>query len=376
MIVYFISVHICLIAGFGFYNVFLEKQTYFMLNRIFLLGLAALSFCIPAIPVNPHLAVSIPLDLVIRGETLSQVAPQMWNDQIGDWLKWTYFAGVFFKLGWLIIRLLYIRNKIKKPAHHAAFSFFKYKVIDRNAANFEMIDYHEDVHIRQWHSLDILFFEIVAIVAWFNPVVYFYQRSIKRTHEFLADRETARHFGNNYEYASLILNRSLQYAPEMTNAFTDKHLLKQRIAMLGRNTASKANLAKYFLLIPVLLCLTSFSVLYKNPAATAEIGRKGSVAPAFPGGLDAFLGYLSKEVSQSDIFKAHHDQGKVLVSFIVDTDGNVVSPQVMDSPNANLNGEAIRIIQNSPRWSPGVQDGQLVRVRHEIKLGYQLSTTN
>ncbi|WP_233848693.1 M56 family metallopeptidase [Dyadobacter sp. CY326] len=347
-----------------------------MLNRIFLLGLAALSFCIPAIPVNPHLPVSIPLDLEIRGETLSQVAPQMWNDHITYWLKWTYFAGVFFKLGWLIIRLLYIRNKIKKPAHNAAFSFFKYKVIDRNAANFEMIDYHEDVHIRQWHSLDILFFEIVAIVAWFNPVVYFYQRSIKRTHEFLADRETVRHFGNYYQYASLILNRSLQYSPEMTNAFSDKHLLKQRIAMLGRNNASKANLAKYVFLIPVLLCLTSFSALYKNPAATAEMGQKGSVAPAFPGGLHAFLGYLSKEVSQSDIFKAHHDQGKVLVSFVVDTDGNVVSPQIMDSPNANLNSEAIRIIRNSPRWSPGLQDGQLVRVRYEIKLGYQLSSTN
>jgi TonB family protein len=272
--------------------------------------------------------------------------------------------------------LLYIRNKIRKPAHHAAFSFFKYKVVDRNATNFEMIDYHEDVHIRQWHSLDILFFETVAIVAWFNPVVYFYQRSIKRTHEFLADRETARHFGNYYQYASLILNRSLQYAPEMTNAFTDKHLLKQRIAMLGRNSASRANLVKYVLLIPVLLFLTSFSALYKNTAATADVGRKGSFAPAFPGGLNAFLGYLSKEVSQSDIFRAHHDQGKVLVSFIVDTDGNVVSPQVVDSPNENLNSEAVRIISSSPRWSPGLQDGLPVRVKHEIKLGYQLSPTN
>ena len=376
MTVYFILVHICLITSYGFYKVFLEKQTYFMLNRISLIGLAVLSFCIPAIPVTPHLSASIPRDLVIHGETLSQLAPQMWNDHITDWLKWTYFAGVFIKVGWLIIRFLYIRNKIKTPAHHAAFSFFKYKVIDRNAANFEMIDYHEDVHIRQWHSLDILFFEIVAIVAWFNPVVYFYQRSIKRMHEFLADQETARHFGNYHQYATLILNKALQYSPEMTNDFTDKHLLKQRVAMLGKKKASRVNLAGYLLLIPVLLCLTSFSALYKNNAATADVGRKGSVAPTFPGGLDAFLGYLSKEVSQSKIFRAHHDKGKVLVSFVVDTDGKVVLPQVVDSPNANLNSEAVRIIGNSPRWSPGVQSGQPVRVKHEIKLGYQLSTTN
>lgn len=145
--------------------------------------------------------------------------------------------------------------------------------------------------------------------------------------------------------------------------------------MLGRNNASKANLAKYVLLIPVLLCLASFSGLYKN-AATSEIGRKDAIAPAFPGGLNAFLDYLSKEVSQSDIFKAHHDQGKVLVSFVVDTNGNVVLPQVMDSPNGNLNNEAIRIISNSPRWSPGIQNGQPVRVQHEIKLGYQLPSTD
>ena len=376
MTVYFILVHICLITGYGFYKVFLEKQTYFMLNRISLIGLAVLSFCIPAIPVNPHLSASIPLDLVIHGETLSQVDPQMWNVYITDWLKWTYFTGVFFKVGCLIIRLLYIRNKIKKPAHNAAFSFFKYKIVDHNVANFEMIDYHEDVHIRQWHSLDILFFEIVAIVAWFNPVVYFYQRSIKRTHEFLADQETARHFGNYYEYATLIVNTALHDSPGMTNDFTDKHLLKQRVAMLGKKKASRANLAEYILLIPVLLCLTSFSALYKKTAASADVGRKGSVAPAFPGGLNAFLGYLSKEISQSNIFRAHHDQGKVLVSFVVDTDGKVVLPQVVDSPNANLNSEAVRIIGNSPRWSPGLQHGQPVRVKHEIKLGYQLSTTN
>jgi hypothetical protein len=376
MTVYFISVHICLITGYGFYKIFLEKQTYFTLNRISLIGLAVLSFCIPAIPVTPHLSASIPRDLVIHDETLSQLAPQMWNDHITDWLKWTYFAGVFFKVGWLIIKLLYIKNKIKKPAHNAAFSFFKYKIVDPNVANFEMIDYHEDVHIRQWHSLDILFFEIVAIFAWFNPVVYFYQRSIKRMHEFLADRETSRHFGNYHQYATLILNKALHYSPEMTNDFTDKHLFKQRIAMLGKKNASRANLAGYVLLIPVLLCQTSFSALYKYTAETADVDRKGAAAPAFPGGLDAFLGYLSKEVSQSNIFRAHHDQGKVLVSFVVDTDGKVVLPQVVDSPNANLNSEAVRIIGNSPRWSPGVQNGQPVRVKHEIKLGYQLSTTN
>lgn len=376
MTAYFITVHICLIIGYGYYKAFLEKQAYFTLNRISLLGLAVLSFCIPAIPVNQHLSTSIPLDFVIHADTLLQVSPQTWDDQITDWLQWTYMTGVFLKFCWLIIQLLSVRNKIKKPSHNAAFSFFKYKVVDRKADDFAMIDYHEDVHIRQWHSLDIIFFEIVAIVAWFNPVIYCYQRSIRRIHEFLADQQTARHFGNHHQYALLLLKRAMSYPPKMTNAFIDKHLLKQRIAMLGRGKPSKINLIKYALFIPVLLCLTSFSVIYKKTLVTVAVSSKGLISPVFPGGLDAFLGYLGTAVRKSEVFQAHHDQGKVLVSFIVDTDGKVVSPQVMDGPNVILNDEAIRIIRSSPKWTPGVQDGQPVRVRHEIKLGYQLSPIN
>jgi TonB family protein len=374
MTAYLLTVNGCLVVGYGFYKAFLERETFFVLNRISLIGLALLSFCIPGIPVDDHFPSSILLDSVIQVGALPRALPPAWTNPIGSWLERVYLAGVLIRISWLVVKLLYVKKTLRWPIHNSAFSFFSYKVIDPNADDFSIIDYHENVHIRQWHSLDILFFELVAIVAWFNPVVYLYQVSIKRVHEFLADRATARHIGDYHRYAQLLLKRALAGSPQLTSPFTDKHLLKQRIFMLGKNASPKTSLLKYSLLGPVLLCLTSFVVLVDRTTVSAFPIGQGNYAPAFPGGMNEFRQYLSDQISASAVFRTHHDQGKVLVSFVIDTDGNVVTPRVLASPDEALSQEAINVIKQSPQWSPGYQDGQPVRVQYQIELGYQSKT--
>ncbi|MCE7044622.1 energy transducer TonB [Dyadobacter sp. CY312] len=372
MTTYFITANLLLIAGYGFYKGFLANEVYFTLNRISLILLAVLSFCIPAIPISPQFSSDIPLDLVIRTETIPNISNQIRGMQFSDWLWRIYFLGVLLKFSGLILRLYAIRNRIKRPTSNAAFSFFKYKVIDPKAGNYEVINYHEDVHIKQWHSLDILFFEVLAVVVWFNPAVYLYQMSIKRVHEFLADQLTATHFGDRHQYALILLGRATPDAPGMTNQFlADRHMLKWRISMLSRHACSRARLLKYVLLIPLLFCLSSFSGFYKSAAKAITVGESTIISPVFPGGLEGFQSYLFEAVLESEIFKAHHDKGKVLVHFIVDSEGKVVEAKVKESPNTNLSREAVRIISNSPKWSPGYQNSQPVRVGYEIKLGYE-----
>jgi len=375
MTTYFITANILLVAGYGFYKGLLANEVYFTLNRISLILLVVLSFCIPAIPVSHHFSSNIALDLVIRAETIPNVSKQIWGAQFSDWLWRIYFLGVLLRFSGLVFRLYSVRDRINKPTRNAAFSFFKYKVIDPNADNFEVVNYHEDVHIKQWHSLDIVFFEVLTVIAWFNPVVYLYQRSIKRVHEFLADQLTATHLGDRHQYALILLGRTTPDVPAMTNPFLqDRHMLKWRISMLSRHSSSRAGLLKYVLLIPLLITLTSFSALYKN--ATVDMsGELAGISPAFPGGLEAFQSYLSAAVLESEIFRANHDKGKVLVRFIVNSDGKVVEPEVKDSPNVDLSQESVRIINNSPKWSPGYHKGQPVRVGYEIKLGYEKRTT-
>lgn len=376
MTVYLLAVNGCLVMCYGFYKVFLERETFFVLNRISLIGLALLSFCLPGISTNEYLSASIALDRVVQVGALPRALPPLWTNPMSSWLEGAYLVGVLLRISWLAIRLLYVKKTLRRPVRNLAFSFFTYKAIDPNVDGFSVIDYHEDIHIRQWHSLDILFFELVTIVAWFNPVVYLYQVSIKRVHEFLADRATARHMGDYHRYAQLLLTRALAGSPQLTSPFTDKHLLKQRIFMLSKNSSPKISLLKYSLLIPIVLCLTSFSVLITNTTGPAASIGQGNRAPAFPSSVNGFRQYLSHEISESAVFRAHHDQGKVLVSFVVDIDGRVVMPRVLTSPDEAVGQEAIDIIKQSPRWSPGYQNGQPVRVQYQIELGYQSNISN
>jgi TonB family protein len=371
MTAYLLAVNGCLVVCYGFYKVFLERETFFVLNRISLIGLAVLSFCLPGISTNEHLSASIALDSVVQVGALPHALPHLWANPMSSWLERVYLAGVLLRISWLAIRLLYVKKTLRRPVHNLAFSFFTYKAIDPSVDGFSVINYHEDVHIRQWHSLDILFFELVTIVAWFNPVVYLYQVRIKRVLEFLADRATARHMGDYHRYAQLLLKRALAGSPQLTSPFTDKHLLKQRIFMLSKNASPKTSLLKYSLLGPVLLCLTSFSVLVNQTTVPALPIGQINHAPAFPGGMNELRRYLSDQISASAVFRAHHDQGKVLVSFVIDTDGNVVAPRVLASPDKALGQEAINVIKQSPLWSPGYQNGQPVRVQYQIELGYQ-----
>ena len=66
---------------------------------------------------------------------------------------------------------------------------------------------HELAHIRQKHSLDIIFLEIVTLLFWINPIGYFYKKSIRKVHEYLADKATLAYQNNKRAYSNLILKQ-------------------------------------------------------------------------------------------------------------------------------------------------------------------------
>ncbi|NJO91319.1 MAG: hypothetical protein HC831_21910 [Chloroflexia bacterium] len=74
---------------------------------------------------------------------------------------------------------------------HSVFSFLSFIFIDKESQHtedLEVIINHERVHVTQKHSVDLLLFEVLAIVQWFNPFIWWYGKTIKRNHEFLADK--------------------------------------------------------------------------------------------------------------------------------------------------------------------------------------------
>ena len=96
-------------------------------------------------------------------------------------------------------------------------------------------------------------------------------------------------------------------------------------------------------------------------------------APEFPGGTQALLDYLRKNIKYPQICRENNIQGRVLVSFVVNKDGAIVDPQVVKSVNPSLDKEALRVISGMPNWKPGSQRGKPVRVKYTVPVNFRLN---
>lgn len=116
---------------------------------------------------------------------------------------------------------------------------------------------------------------------------------------------------------------------------------------------------------------------FKPGGETADIYdnktyRIPEVAPHFEGGLQAFYAYLAKSLKYPAREKNLGIEGKVYVSFVIDELGNITHIKVIKGISENLNQEAIRVLKNAPRWQPGMQSDQPVKVRMTIPIHFQL----
>ena len=96
-------------------------------------------------------------------------------------------------------------------------------------------------------------------------------------------------------------------------------------------------------------------------------------APEFPGGTQALLDFLKKNVKYPAICRDNNIQGRVIVSFVVDKDGSIVEQQVEKGVHPKLDEEALRIISIMPKWKPGYNRGKPVRVKYSVPVTFRLN---
>lgn len=96
------------------------------------------------------------------------------------------------------------------------------------------------------------------------------------------------------------------------------------------------------------------------------------VAPQFPGGAEAQQAYFNQNIVYPADAKAKGIQGTVYVNFIIETDGSVSHAKVLRGVSPLLDNEALRVIQNMPRWTPGSQRGEPVRVSFNLPIKFSL----
>ncbi len=105
---------------------------------------------------------------------------------------------------------------------------------------------------------------------------------------------------------------------------------------------------------------------------TNQIFTNVEVLPSFPGGLDAFGKFLGKNLRYPPIARDNGIQGRVYCNFVVEKDGSLTDIKVVRGIGGGCDEEAIRVLKNSPKWTPGVQNGRNVRVSYTIPIYFQL----
>lgn len=262
------------------YDFFLKNETFFNWNRVYLLSTAVFSMLIPLIKIERFKNVLsaeyiIALPEVFIGQERDKAFQLTHFENLFSLQNRTTIWEIVFYFGVLIAILLFVFKLvkmisllIKNPKQKvngfqivsllnstAAFSFFKFIFLGDliKAADREVIVKHEMVHVKQHHSLDLMFFELLRILFWFNPLIYMYQNRIVVLHEFIADYNAVKYENKSTYYQSLLQQVFNTKNISFINQFFKQSLIKKRIVMLSKSKSKKSNLLKYLLIIPMVL---------------------------------------------------------------------------------------------------------------------------
>jgi hypothetical protein len=356
---------------YSLYRLTLIRETFFKFNRVYLLATLIFSFAVPCLTAIRLAPISVTRLLVVPVIPMLHVQPtHSFNFPWYQCLFCIYITGAVLSAG-LVIKKLTGLKKMLGNANYRAFSFFKWKVVDSRLADYALINAHEQAHVDGLHTIDVLLFELAAVVVWFNPVIYLLKTEIKSVHEYLADRAAIRHTNDTKHYAYLLLNGAMGVSPVLAHSFQEKSLLKKRIYMLQRSQSSRWVALKYFLFFP-LLAVTVLFCSWANVSDLSYPNTSGkSTAPEFPGGMKRFTAYLSEAIKHSPAFTRQIDSKPVKVNFVVDVDGSVTSVTTTGGASKALSQEAIHILESCPKWHPGLVGGLPAKVQYQIKLAYQ-----
>ena len=110
-----------------------------------------------------------------------------------------------------------------------------------------------------------------------------------------------------------------------------------------------------------------------DPQLEEALEMNADELPEFTGGTDSLLDYLRKNIKYPALCRENNIQGRVVVSFIIDTDGTVTEAEVVRSVDPLLDAEALRTISQMPAWKPGKKDGNIVRVRYAVPINFVLN---
>lgn len=422
MINYFVQTIIYQAIFLMVYEIFLQKETYFKSNRIYLIASSILSLIIPLIQfkgiqenISTAYVVYLP-EVILNPESIVQPANAT-NSEI-NYLIIIFWTGLIISSLLFIIKLgsifkLILTNKVKKEGQYnliildnnqSVFSFFNYIFVTKNLLKNNKLEIiqHELIHVKQKHSIDLLWFELVKIVQWFNPFIYIYQKRISLLHEYLADEVVLKN-KNADKYLKALLSETFNIKNiSFINQFYKHSLIKKRIVMITKKKSQSISKLKYLVVIPILLIMLILSAfqnksigIYTNTyfKKTDSINQERVInfsevdkVPVYPGckGTESELKACFQEkisefvnnninMDMADQLNLPDGIKRIFVLFTINSSGKVVNIKVR-APHKKLEEETIRVIKSLPEMKPAIFKGERVGVKYSLPIAIMIGT--
>ncbi|MBP1839156.1 M56 family metallopeptidase [Formosa algae] len=285
------------------YDLFLKRETFFNWNRFYLLFTPIAAFVLPLIKIEAFKNV-LPQQYIVQlpavilnpdsTEIETQLLPTVYLKNSSSFWSWEFiiYVGIcvatclFLVKMYKLISTIFSSEKqtlngltiVTVKNSSAAFSFFNYVFLGDaiTPESYKTILTHESIHTRQRHSADLLFFEVLRILFWFNPLVYMYQNRMVTLHEYIADALVVKQQDKATYYQNLLSQVFDVNHISFINPFFKQSLIKKRIIMLTKTKSKQIHLLKYALLIPMVCSMLLYTSCDKD-SNTSGTPLEGSV---------------------------------------------------------------------------------------------------
>ena len=259
------------------YHLFLKKEKIHRFNRFYLLFALLLSLVMPFVNIKiisstlakPIAIVAPYKEMMVRQVQVAATEVSVNYIAITIWL--IYGIVTLILLSKFVININHFIKKIRRntkiqydpavivlipepilPHTFLNYIFINKREYDENTIENELYT-HELTHVRQKHTIDILFIELLKTIFWFNPLFYFYKKAIQLNHEFLADEKVVSSYNNAALYQKLLLKKAdvsctFHLASNLTYSIT-----KQRLLMMTKSTSKIKSALLKVVLVPVII---------------------------------------------------------------------------------------------------------------------------
>ena len=416
VLIYLLKSTLLLAVFDAFFLLVLRRSEPFRFNRFTLLGGSALCLLLPLL----HFRVSQPTlysewlepSVAAVGEA---AVTEVTASASGISFSWPAFILAFYLFGAGVALVFYLRSygRMFRLLRHTAaerrdgytlhlvphetpsFSWMRHIVMSReDYAHHPAILTHELAHVRFGHSCDLLLASLLTVFQWFNPLAWICRSELKLLHEYEADDFVLNQGIDAIQYQLLLVKKAVgEKRFLLANGFNHAQL-KNRITMM-QNT-SRAAWKKLFLLLLLPLLAGTTLLLAERVTPAAEVvppAEEPTVAPVLPEpppeepvryslleqkprfqGEEAshFSYWVNQQLKYPKEAVKDSLQGRVTLQFVIEKDGSVNDVKVLRGIAPVLDDEAVRVISQSPKWDPGIVNGEPVRVIYNFPVVFQL----